>query len=301
MQMIKSVALAFLILFCPLLFVSSAAAASADYPKTDFPKPLSEYHDDQLSGLFTKLVYRVQADPFNLIATILFLCAIVHTFLTAKFMGISHAYQREFQALEVRESESGKDATIAGRRDILLFRAQLFHFMGEVEAVFGIWLIPLGIAIVLMKGWPTLVSYITSLSPAEPVFVVVIMAMASSRPVLRFAEILVARVAALGRSTTAAWWLSILTIGPLLGSFITEPAVMTICALLAGFSPSLQRAVVAGAVSGGGLTVIANAPNPAGQSILTPVFGKDGIAPGGLLAAALLPTIIMAAMFMLVP
>jgi hypothetical protein len=504
--MIKSVALAFLILFCPLLFVSSAAAAGADYPKTDFPKPLSEYHDDQLSGLFAKLVYRIQADPFNLIATILFLCAIVHTFLTAKFMGISHAYQHEYQALEVRESESDKDATIAGRRDILLFRAQLFHFMGEVEAVFGIWLIPLGIAIVLMKGWPTLVSYITSLSPAEPVFVVVIMAMASSRPVLRFAEILVARVAALGRSTTAAWWLSILTIGPLLGSFITEPAAMTICALLlkqkfyplkpskrlayatlgllfvnisvggtlsnfaappvvmvatkwnwdfqymlanfgwkavigifvtnllyyawfrkeisglvskridekterrpipvsitvihllflgwtvftshyptlvilgflfflafleatirhqsamrlrgpmlvgfflasliihggcqqwwiapalgglsewplticaivltafndnaaitylatlvTGFSPNLQRAVVAGAVSGGGLTVIANAPNPAGQSILAPVFGKDGIAPGGLLAAALLPTIIMAATFLLFP
>jgi hypothetical protein len=54
-------------------------------------------------------------------------------------------------------------------------------------------------------------------------------------------------------------------------------------------------------VSGGGLTVIANAPNPAGQSILAPAFGKDGIAPGGLLVAALLPTIIMAGMFMLLP
>jgi Na+/H+ antiporter NhaD/arsenite permease-like protein len=51
---------------------------------------------------------------------------------------------------------------------------------------------------------------------------------------LALAEACLARVAALGKSTPAAWWMSILTIGPLLGSFITEPAAMTICALLLG-------------------------------------------------------------------
>src|SRR5262249_39105513 len=60
----------------------------------------------------------------------------------------------------------------------------------------------------------------------------VVMAIASSRPVLRFAEASLAKVAALAGSTPAAWWLTILTVGPLLGSFITEPAAMTICALL---------------------------------------------------------------------
>jgi Na+/H+ antiporter NhaD/arsenite permease-like protein len=49
---------------------------------------------------------------------------------------------------------------------------------------------------------------------------------------------------------------------------------------------------VAGAVTGGGLTVIANAPNPAGFGILKGNFGKEGISPLGLLKAALLPTII---------
>ena len=48
------------------------------------------------------------------------------------------------------------------------------------------------------------------------------------------AEAALRRVARLGRATPAAWWLTILTIGPLLGSFITEPAAMTICALLLG-------------------------------------------------------------------
>ena len=66
----------------------------------------------------------------------------------------------------------------------------------------------------------------------EPLFVVVIMALAATRPIIAFAEAAMKRIANLGRCTPAAWWLTILTIGPLLGSFITEPAAMTICALL---------------------------------------------------------------------
>jgi Na+/H+ antiporter NhaD/arsenite permease-like protein len=60
----------------------------------------------------------------------------------------------------------------------------------------------------------------------------------------------------------------------------------------------LKYAVVAGAVTGGGLTVIANAPNPAGQSILNKHF-QDGISAAGLLIGALIPTVIAALCFML--
>src|ERR1700724_156392 len=210
--------------------VCAAAPPDADHPQINFPKPLEEYHDDETPNLFQKLIGRVKADPFNLVGTIIFLCAILHTFLTANFMHIAHAYKREFEALE--DLENGADPSGERRRDALQFRAQFFHFMGEVEAVFGIWLVPLFLVIVLMKGWPTLVGYITSLNPAEPVFVVVIMAIASSRPILRLTESWLAKCAALGGSTPGAWWVSILTLGPLLGSFITEPAAMTICALL---------------------------------------------------------------------
>ncbi len=66
----------------------------------------------------------------------------------------------------------------------------------------------------------------------EPMFVVVIMCIAATRPVLRFAEQCLSVVAGLGGGTPAAWWFSILTIGPVLGSFITEPAAMIISALL---------------------------------------------------------------------
>ena len=55
---------------------------------------------------------------------------------------------------------------------------------------------------------------------------------------------------------------------------------------------SRKYAVVAGAVTGGGLTIIANAPNPAGQSILKEHFGNS-VSPKSLLLGALIPTIIL--------
>ncbi len=75
-------------------------------------------------------------------------------------------------------------------------------------------------------------------------------------------------------------------------------AVMDNAALtyLGTLVPSLdgvgQYMLVAGAVAGGGLTVIANAPNPAGYSILAPCFGEDGVQPGKLFLAALPFTVI---------
>jgi hypothetical protein len=60
-----------------------------------------------------------------------------------------------------------------------------------------------------------------------------------------------------------------------------------------------ELAVLAGAVAGGGLTVIANAPNPAGQSILVSRFGDEGISAVKLFLWAILPTVIMRAAFML--
>jgi Na+/H+ antiporter NhaD/arsenite permease-like protein len=65
-----------------------------------------------------------------------------------------------------------------------------------------------------------------------------------------------------------------------------------------GFTDTLKYAVVAGAVTGGGLTVIANAPNPAGQSLLKNYF-SNGISPIKLLQYAFVPTIIMGLCFML--
>jgi Na+/H+ antiporter NhaD/arsenite permease-like protein len=84
----------------------------------------------------------------------------------------------------------------------------------------------------------------------------------------------------------------------ILTAFNDNAAITYLATLVPGFTDELKYAVVTGAVTGGGLTVIANAPNPAGQSILNRFF-PEGIAPGGLFVGALIPTIVMGLCFML--
>ncbi|RYD47698.1 MAG: hypothetical protein EOP85_04990, partial [Verrucomicrobiaceae bacterium] len=106
------------------------------------------------------------------------------------------------------------------------------------------------------------------------------------------------------------WWLapiiSSLTEWPLfigstiLTSFNDNAAITFLASQVSGLTPQMKYAVLAGAVTGGGLTVIANAPNPAGQALLSKFFG-EGVSPVKLALAALLPTVIVAACMMLFP
>jgi len=85
-----------------------------------------------------------------------------------------------------------------------------------------------------------------------------------------------------------------------LTAFNDNAAITFLSTLVPDFSISAKYAVVAGAVTGGGLTVIANAPNPAGQSILSKFF-PGGVSPLKLALGALIPTIILGLVFMGVP
>jgi hypothetical protein len=101
-----------------------------------------------------------------------------------------------------------------------------------VEVIFGLWIIPLVLIIFTFYDWRAVSVYFHSVNYVEPLFIVVIMAIASSQPVLFFAKVCMRKVASLGKNTPCARWFSIAIIGPLLGSFITEPAAITISALL---------------------------------------------------------------------
>ncbi len=102
-----------------------------------------------------------------------------------------------------------------------------------MEAVFGLWVIALAGAILVFYDWSTLVNYVAyNVNFVEAAFVVVIMTLASTRPILKFSESIMWKIANLVGGTLTAWWLTILTVGPVLGSLITEPAAMTISALL---------------------------------------------------------------------
>ena len=177
------------------------------------------------ASLVDVLIARVQQAPFNAVATGIFALAVLHTFAANWFRALSHDVQERFNARCLERGEPVRPSVVA----------EVLHFFGEVEVVFGLWALVLVVAITLWIDWPTARTYLTStLDFSEAMFVVVIMAIAATKPVIGLAEAGLGYVASLGARTPAAWWLAILIVGPILGSFITEPAAMTICAVLLG-------------------------------------------------------------------
>jgi hypothetical protein len=187
------------------------------------PRPLTTYPSAADQTLSQQLASRVQLEPFNAIATAIFALAILHTFTAARFAALAHRVQHRHERAAAARRQAASPSV----------RAEVLHFLGEIEVVFGLWAVVLLVAMTAYAGWQAASHYVNdTVIYTEALFVIVIMALAATRPVIGFAEGALRRVAAAGGATPAAWWVAILTIGPLLGSFITEPAAMTICALL---------------------------------------------------------------------
>ena len=142
----------------------------------------------------------------QLVAAILFALAIAHTFSTSYFERLAHQRPKH---------------------------AGLWHLLAEVEVVFGFWALVLTIAMFVLQGAEDTTRYIDSRNFTEPLFVFAIMVIAGTRPVLQTTSAVVswlARRLPLPGSTGA--YVVILCLVPLLGSFITEPAAMTLGALM---------------------------------------------------------------------
>ena len=206
------------------------------------PPLLSSYPPSADHSLLQLLAARARFEPFNVVATAIFFLAILHTFAAGKFTGLAHRLQHRHEA-EVRRSGGLQTPSVV---------AELLHFLGEVEVIFGLWAVALGIAMAAYAGREVAIHYLNNtVNYTEPLFVIVVMALASTRPIVGFAESAVRRLADAGGGAPVAWWFVILTVGPLLGSLITEPAAMTICALLLarqffdlGPSPRLKYATL---------------------------------------------------------
>ena len=217
-----------------VLSAPSAHAAGGHSAKPEFTQRVENFSaEEAMKGLTTmgeKISYRASEVPFLVVASVIFLLAILHTFFAVPITKYSHKIQAEHDAKIRREmAAEGESATA---KDMVSFKATFFHFVGEIEAIFGIWVLALMGAIAAFYDMSTVKSYISSVNFTEPMFVVIIMAFASTRPVLRFAENALSFFAKWGKETPAAWWLSILIVAPILGSFITEPGAMTIAAML---------------------------------------------------------------------
>jgi len=136
----------------------------------------------------------------------LFAIAVLHTFSTRYFEHLAHT----------RTAHAG-----------------LWHLLGEVETVFGFWAFILLVFMALAYGWGAASTYLDSQHFVEPMFVFVIMVIAASRPVMQLASDSVQSAARLlpAQPAVAGYFLS-LSLVPLLGSLITEPAAMTLAALM---------------------------------------------------------------------
>ena len=164
----------------------------------------------------------------DLLAVIVFGLALVHTFAAPVFERRARRSQRH---------------------------AGLWHLLGEVEVVFGLWALVLVALMALVAGGAQAVAYAETRQYTEPLFVFVIMVVAASRPVLDAVRAVLgglARYAPL-RPALAQVWLC-LAVVPLIGSLITEPAAMTLAALL--LAPRLFEAAVPEALKYGALGVL---------------------------------------------
>ena len=148
----------------------------------------------------------LQPSAIEIAAAVLFAIAIIHTFSTKYFARMAHL-----------------DTAHSG----------VWHLLSEVEAVFGFWAMVLCVFIAFNMGVGKAVEYIDTRNFTEPLFVFAIMVIAASRPILHLATLTVRTVAAMlpVKRPVATYFVS-LSLVPLLGSFITEPAAMTLGALL---------------------------------------------------------------------
>ncbi len=157
----------------------------------------------------------LQSPTLEVIAALLFAVAILHTFSTKLFEQLAHRHPRH---------------------------AGILHLLGEVEVVFGFWALVLMVVMFSLTGKPQAVAYLESRNFTEPMFVFVIMVIAGTRPILAFAGAAVRFIARyMPLPQGMATYFLVLAFIPLLGSFITEPAAMTLAALMLRDSILAQR------------------------------------------------------------
>lgn len=149
----------------------------------------------------------------EILGTVFFAVAVLHTFLVSKIIHMSHRYS--------------EGSVVRG----------FLHLAGEIEVVFGLWAAVFLIVYAFVEGPAAVVAYQESLHFTEPIFVFCIMVVAATKPILtaassaiNFLSYLLQKILRL--PDIHADLIVVMTVGPLVGSFITEPAAMTVTALM---------------------------------------------------------------------
>lgn len=145
----------------------------------------------------------------QIFATSIFGFAVLHTFICNRFLSLAHQF---------------KEGSV---------KRNIFQLLGEVEVVFGIWAAAFLIVMIFLDGPSAMVNYAESLDFTEPLFVFALMTVAATRPVIDLATRVLSVVSnLLPLSPQLSTYFISLSLGPLLGSLITEPAAMVVVALI---------------------------------------------------------------------
>lgn len=149
----------------------------------------------------------------EILGTVIFALAVLHTFCVKKILAWSHHYP----------AGSGAWAFL--------------HLAGEIEVVFGLWAAVFMLIYGLIQGFHAVLQYQQQLEFTEPIFIFCIMVVSATKPVMTSARALIQAMATVISKIfqvpeVHADVLIVLILGPLSGSFITEPAAMTVSALL---------------------------------------------------------------------
>ena len=155
----------------------------------------------------------------ELAGTIFFGLAIIHIFMVHKFIGFAHRFPKG----SIPE--------------------KAFHYIGEIEVVFGLWAAIFLIFYSFIEGFAHYDSdqllvkgalyYLNNLNFTEPAFIFVIMSLAATKSIIEFAKMLLKMIARMiPLPPKMAFYVTCLAIGPIMGSFITEPAAMTLISLI---------------------------------------------------------------------
>jgi predicted cation transporter len=145
-------------------------------------------------------------DAVNIASAAIFMIAVLHTFSAKYFESLAHKSRHH---------------------------AGFWHLLGEVEIVFGFWALVLTCFLFAYKDKSFAVQYLEAQNYTEPVFVFVVMVISASKPIFDFCLKMVLRISnAVPFDRSKTTFFVTLSLIPLLGSFITEPAAMTLAALM---------------------------------------------------------------------
>lgn len=177
--------------------------------------PVHQYDESIKDNFEQSVSFQDSGATQSLFATILLGTGFIHSLISRNLQSVFNT-KREYRI----------------KQTPVTLTQQLTHFCSEIKAIFGIWVIPLVASITFLYDWEASINFLNTRNYTEALFIAVIMTIASSNPIIKLMESLIDKMASFWGGSAGAWWVTLLIIGPVLGSIITEAGAMIVTSLL---------------------------------------------------------------------